>query len=215
MRILGAVVLALASFIGAANAAGVSLSPEEQTKLEGVWKGIDVDYCRAIAAATTVTPVLDTEALLSLPAAKSFVSRGCFPKTLVIQSAEMLGAMLYAEEAGRAARAAEALRGRASSALSDSVASGPKGHTAIAHNSRPQLARMFRAASLLALAAVVRADVPADAVPVLPNFGAPPTAWRSGVSARRALRSAARAVPCPRAAPRPPAPLWRTRVRAG
>ena len=41
MRIFGAAVLALFSFVGVANAAGISLSPEQQTKLEGVWKGID------------------------------------------------------------------------------------------------------------------------------------------------------------------------------
>ena len=41
MRVLAAAILALVSFIGVANAAGVSLSPEQQGKLEGVWKGID------------------------------------------------------------------------------------------------------------------------------------------------------------------------------
>jgi hypothetical protein len=40
MRILSAAILALLSFVGVANAAG-SLTPEQQTKLEGVWKGID------------------------------------------------------------------------------------------------------------------------------------------------------------------------------
>jgi hypothetical protein len=41
MRILGAAILALLSFVGVGNAAGVTLTPEQQTKLEGVWKGID------------------------------------------------------------------------------------------------------------------------------------------------------------------------------
>lgn len=41
MRIIGAVIFALVSFVGAANAAGITLTPEQQSKLEGVWKGID------------------------------------------------------------------------------------------------------------------------------------------------------------------------------
>jgi hypothetical protein len=40
MRIVGAAILALVFSIGAANAEGVTLSPEQQAKLEGVWKGI-------------------------------------------------------------------------------------------------------------------------------------------------------------------------------
>ena len=41
MRIVGSAILALAASIGFARAQGVSLSPERQAALEGVWKGVD------------------------------------------------------------------------------------------------------------------------------------------------------------------------------
>ncbi|MBI1210282.1 MAG: hypothetical protein GC190_02370 [Alphaproteobacteria bacterium] len=41
MRVLGAAILAFVSTVGVANAEGINLTPELQSKLEGVWKGID------------------------------------------------------------------------------------------------------------------------------------------------------------------------------
>ncbi len=63
MRIVGAAILALVLTSGIAQAEGVTLSPEQQAKLEGVWKGVDAasDASKACSAQSLAKNTLSLE----------------------------------------------------------------------------------------------------------------------------------------------------------
>jgi len=65
MRIVGAAILALVLSIGVAQAEGVTLTPEQQAKLEGVWKGVDAasDASKACSAQSLSHNTLSLEFL--------------------------------------------------------------------------------------------------------------------------------------------------------
>lgn len=63
MRIIGSAILALVAAIGVAQAGGVSLSPERQNSLEGVWSGVDAmsDASKLCSAQSTSNNTLSFE----------------------------------------------------------------------------------------------------------------------------------------------------------
>lgn len=65
MRIVGSAILALVASIGFAQAEGVTLSPERQASLEGVWKGVDAaaDASKLCSAQSTSNNTLSLEFL--------------------------------------------------------------------------------------------------------------------------------------------------------